>query len=92
MARDPGLQAERTRLAWQRTGVAGTVVGSAAALSAAHRGDAGVLLIAVLACLVAGVATLAGSRLPPEEPYGRLVLGAAVTIAIAVAGVTLAIT
>lgn len=92
MPRDPGLQPERTRLAWQRTGVAGMLVGSGAALAAAHRQHPWVLLIAALACLLAGAATVADGRLPVEEPYGRLVLGAAVAITIAVAGLALALT
>jgi hypothetical protein len=88
---DPGLQPERTRLAWQRTGVAAVLVGSGAALAAARRGDSAVLLLAALACMVAGTVTAVGGRTPLDAPYGRLVLGALVTGVIAVVGIVLSL-
>jgi Domain of unknown function (DUF202) len=92
MARDPGLQPERTRLAWQRTGIATVLVGSGAALAAAHRDATGVLLLALLTCVLLGVATVLGGRASLDSPFARLVVGASATIAIAVVGVALAVT
>jgi uncharacterized protein DUF202 len=92
VAHDPGLQPERTRLAWQRTGVAAVLVGAGAALAAARRGTPAVLLLAALACAVAGTATAVGGRTSLDAPYRRLVLGAVTTGVIALAGVVLAAT
>ena len=91
MTPGPGLQPERTRLAWQRTGVASMLVGSGAALAAAHSRSTVALLLAAVACAAIGAGGLAGSRLPPDAAYSRLVLGAAGTVAVAVAGVAVAI-
>ncbi|NYI08184.1 DUF202 domain-containing protein [Allostreptomyces psammosilenae] len=90
--RDPGLQPERTRLAWSRTAFAQVVCGSLLLHVVAERGLwPGVV---PLACSALGVlVTLAGGRLrgvgaPP--PRGLLPLTAAVTTATAAsAGVLL---
>jgi Domain of unknown function (DUF202) len=91
VARDPGLQPERTRLAWQRTGVAAVLVGAGAAFAAARREATGVLLLALLTCVLLGATSAVGGRTPPDAAFARLVLGALATIAIAVVGVALAL-
>ncbi|MGW1672077.1 DUF202 domain-containing protein [Streptomyces sp. NPDC002324] len=63
--RDPGLQPERTRLAWRRTTLAGAVAAVLAAKSALHGGPstAGVLAAALSAVLWLGFLTLAHRRI-----------------------------
>jgi uncharacterized membrane protein YidH (DUF202 family) len=96
MARDPGLQPERTALAWQRTGVAGSLVGGVAVLAAAHRDS--LPLVAVTALLTAASALAAGFAATRAQagldgvqpsPWSRLVATAAVPVLVALAGVIL---
>jgi hypothetical protein len=63
--RDPGLQPERTRLAWRRTTLTGAVVAVLAAKSALHGGPstAGVLAAALCAVLWLGFLALAHRRI-----------------------------
>ena len=95
MTRDPGLQPERTALAWQRTGVAALAAAGAAVLAAVHgAGDGGPVLTVVVA-LIALVLT-AATAVPPRGPlpasvHRRLLRAAAATVALAAVGLLLAI-
>jgi uncharacterized membrane protein YidH (DUF202 family) len=90
MIRDPGLQAERTALAWQRTGVTTLLVAGGAVLAALHRGR----VVVVIATLVA-TALAAGTAVPPRRrpgpSHGRLLRAAVATVALAAVGVLLAL-
>ncbi|ORT60037.1 DUF202 domain-containing protein [Streptomyces sp. CB03238] len=91
-ARDPGLQPERTRLAWRRTTLSATVAALLAAKQAVHDGvtaaglvGTGLSLLVWLAFL--GVAhrrmrTLGAARPAPMTPRGAVV-AAACTVALA---------
>lgn len=97
--RDPGLQPERTRLAWRRTALAFTVVAVLAARQAAG-GDtmdatasaawAAAMLVWLAFLGVAGRRTRALGTARPAALSSRTALAAAgCTVALAVAAVTL---
>lgn len=94
---DPGASAERTRLAWRRTGMSATAVALLAARPAFTPGaGAGILLVAAAA--MAGWAALValayrrvrGLNARPPRPGQRTVTAyAAMTVAFAVLGTVL---
>ncbi|MFI8168370.1 DUF202 domain-containing protein [Streptomyces sp. NPDC086081] len=63
--RDPGLQPERTRLAWRRTTLSGTVVAVLAVKTTLHGGAsaAGILACALCCALWLGVLGVAHRRI-----------------------------
>lgn len=99
LAGDPGLQVERTALAWQRTGVSASAVGALAVFVAAHSRT--VWLVAVTGLLAAASAVAAfaavrsgtgisqrragaaGGAVPKDSPWQRLVATAAATVLVA---------
>ncbi|WP_286258117.1 DUF202 domain-containing protein [Streptomyces graminofaciens] len=96
--RDPGLQPERTRLAWRRTTLTGAVVAVLATKSALHGGPTApaVLAAAVCAALWLAFLGLAHRRIralttpPPPALAPRIATTAALcTVALAVCGAAL---
>ncbi|MFC9942844.1 DUF202 domain-containing protein [Streptomyces pratensis] len=91
--RDPGLQPERTRLAWRRTTLACTVVAVLAVRQALRSGPAGAGMLAVALSLLAWlgflvvahrrVTGMGTSRPAPLSPRHALT-SAACTVALAV--------
>jgi len=97
-ARDPGLQPERTRLAWRRTTLACTVAAVLAGRAALHRGLSPGGLVALALCALAWLgfllvtqARIAGLGTGRPSPLaGRTaVAAAACVVAFAVCGAAL---
>lgn len=96
--RDPGLQPERTRLAWRRTTLSATVVALLAGRQALHSGATPVALVAVALTAVAWlgflmvahrrVGRMGVARPEPLAPRGALA-AALFTVAFAVFAVAM---
>ncbi|MFC7829849.1 DUF202 domain-containing protein [Streptomyces sp. NPDC057375] len=97
--RDPGLQPERTRLAWRRTTLSGTVVAVLAVKAALHGGATAVSVLAAALCCVLWLAflgiahgrirTLAAANRPRALTPPHATAAALCTLALAVCGAVL---
>ncbi len=97
--RDPGLQPERTRLAWRRTTLSGTVVAVLAAKAALHGGATAVSVLAAALCCALWLAflriahgrisTLAAARRPRALTPQHAVAAALCTLVLALCGAVL---
>ncbi|MEU9449242.1 DUF202 domain-containing protein [Streptomyces sp. NPDC048277] len=100
-ARDPGLQPERTRLAWRRTTLSATVAAILAAKSALHdSSSAGGVIVCVVCCalwlgflLVANrrIRALATTGRPPALAPRQATAAVLCTLAIAVCAAALVV-
>ncbi|MFV0136919.1 DUF202 domain-containing protein [Streptomyces sp. HMX87] len=97
--RDPGLQPERTRLAWRRTTLAGAVAAVLAAKTALHGGASPATLVTGALCcalwaVLLGIAhrrirDLSTTSRPPALTPGPVTAAALCTVATAAAGAAL---